>query len=356
MTVYDTKEIHRISWTVNHIEQHGGVLIVITAHFKTLVKDRLGEVLNYSFLPWPNDLLKQIRTADIVRLRPDSTAQKWVEEFCNRFRNDLMSPAYFPVLPSGSHALINGNFGEGWKTVGLVYSHKRGRIILFPPIKSLIMGTNEPFEVKLIARFLESLIKEILFRFSVRISELPPWLDAIMIRNEAELIGRYNELRQKIEEISEEKTILAEYGKALTKKVAALFEWLGFHTEIRENEGIQDIEISEGKFIALVECSGQTGYFNIDKVRQLIDYIAEEGGKGIFVGNPWRNKPPRERDLPKAFTDKVIERANVLDICLITVPHLFRVCLDVTRKTDKRKVRSSIKSCKGLWSFPSSEW
>ncbi|MHA1638115.1 MAG: hypothetical protein ACTSUO_04155 [Candidatus Thorarchaeota archaeon] len=182
---------------------------------------------------------------------------------------------------------------------------------------------------------------------------IPEWLDLIQIRNERELKTQYEKLGQEISKLGEEKSILCDTGKSLTKKVASLLELLGFQTEEKEDHELQDIEISDGDFNAYVECTGSTGNFGISKFRQLVDYIIDtDDTKGIFIGNPWMDKHPNERNLSEAFTEKVRKRAEQLQIALVTVPHLYRIFLEKQSDDDKTQIRKSLMNCVGLWNYP----
>lgn len=356
LEIHELNEVVKLTEIAEFITENEGVAIIVTAPFKVVGKTRDGRIHNYSFLPWPEDLFKTIITGDTSNFNIDSNAPEWVDYFHHSFKYHLMAPALFSSVPSGTHALLRGNIGQGWQLVAFLQISKKGRLVLLPPIKSLLMGTKTPSEKKVQIRYLEYILNELVPQFGFATEAAPKWLTEITIRNELELIRQYNELEQKIQKINDEKKILADYGITLTQKVAALFNWLGFSTEEKEIEGKHDIEISDGKYRAVVECSGSKGFFNIDKLRQLIEYTAVEGVKGVFVGNSERDKHPRDRKLSQAFSEKALERAETLGLCLITVPDLFGVCLDISTESEKKSVRESIKVCKGQWQFGSHTW
>ncbi len=232
----------------------------------------------------------------------------------------------------------------------------RGRIIVLPSTESLLHGEMDKEAIRSLDRLLKCIDYYIVSKYSKISQPLPFWIDSIMIRNEEDIRSKYHSLEKELNQIREEKAILSGSGHSLTRKVAHHLEWLGFNTEEKESGGVQDIEITDGDFRGIVECAGSKGYFKIEKVRQLIEYVAVEGVKGIFIGNPWKDIHPKERNLSKAFTDQVIKRATALNIGLITVPHLYRVCLDIKKEDEKDAVRDTIENCIGIWEYPSSLW
>ncbi len=348
--VHDAKTIERIETIVNHIEKNGGLLVVISAPLKYFSND----LTNYHFLPWHNTLINGIRNYNGLSIRSALAVPSGVNDFLRVFSDEMISPVCFLNIPSGAHSLMDC---AGCGCVSVNYQHIRGRILIFPPIKSVLHGQSDSSARRALTYYLEHLVNSVLVHFWEPSEARPDWLDSIGIRNEDELRDQYQTLGNKLEEINEEKSILADDGYTLTRKVANILESLGFQTEEREIYGKQDIEITEGGSKALIECSGSVGYFNIDKLRQLIDYLIseeEEKPKGIFIGNPLKNKHPKDRDL--AFTDNVEKRATQLGICLVTVPHLYRVFLEIESEDDKTRVRESLLNCVGLWQYPASDW
>lgn len=348
--IHDAKAIEKAKRVVDFIGQNGGILVVVSAPFKSLSRG----VSNYHFLPWPDHIIKGIQTQDDFSISAASKAPSWAKWFVRRFDKNLVAPAFFGILPSGAHVLMTGSYGH---SLCVSYKHVKGRILILPSIQPIIHGEFDSSAKNLLTAYLEYLGSEILVRFEELSKPAPEWLNSIMIRNESKLKTQYETLGRELQTLYEEKSILADDGHSLTRKVASLLEWLGFQAVEKESIGYQDIEISEGEFRAVIECTGSIGYFNIDKVRQLLEYIAiEEEAKGIFIGNPWKDKHPKNRDLHEAFTDRAIERARRLGVCLVTVPHLYRVCLDNQSDDEKARVRASLQNCEGLWQYPASDW
>ena len=104
------------------------------------------------------------------------------------------------------------------------------------------------------------------------------------------------------------------------------------------NNLTQSHYINLSRYLSLLD-NVLVGYFNIDKLRQLLDYImSEDKVKGIFVGNSWRLEDPRNRDLDKGFTNEVISRAEKHGVCLVTVPLLCNAYLEATNDEEKSKI------------------
>ncbi len=77
--------------------------------------------------------------------------------------------------------------------------------------------------------------------------------------------------------------------------------------------------------IYLVECKGVGKSIALSHIRQLFDYMTkyeedtEQKGKGILLGNPWRDRPLEDRAKTDTviFPDNVVSRANQLSISLV---------------------------------------
>lgn len=348
--VHNTVAVDQIGSIVTHIKKHGGTLTVISAPLRPFGRD----FSNYHFLPWHAQLISGIRNCNGLRIHTAEAVPSGVNSFLHLFSNRLIAPVCFSRIPNDVHVLMKNIDG----CVSFNEKHIQGRILVIPPVISILHGESDSSARNELKKYLESLVSTILVHFLEPSEAEPDWLYSITIRNEDELKSKHQELQRELDGIFEEKTILAGDGYTLTRQVANILESIGFKTEEKEVEGKQDIEISEGEFEALVECTGSNGYFSIDKLRQLIDYLISDGDrpKGIFIGNPWKRLHPKERDLSEAFTENVVTRANQLEICLVTVPHLFRAYLDCETDEDRKQLRDSLKTCSGIWQYPVSDW
>lgn len=346
--VHDEKQHQVLYDLVNFIGQKGGVLVGIAGPNKQISRD-----LNlYDFLPFSTVELMAIFTTTSTGLNKSNSAPRWIDSFINCMGSDVIAPVYFAIIPNGALSLILSYSS----TVGISYKYRNGRILILPSIKSIIHGETTSSAKSSLTGFLQCLYNNILSQYLEPSSPPPEWLDSIVVQNEEELKDQYDTIGKEIKRISEEKNILADTGKPLTRKVSSLLKSLGFQIVEKENKGKQDIDISEDDFKGVVECSGSVKHIQIDKLRQLMDYAFDEGIKGIIIGNPWRLKHPNSRELSKAFTEPVVRRAEVMNIGLVTVPHLYRVFLDSDTAAKKKKVRDSLKRCVGLWKYPAKDW
>ena len=346
--IHDIRHIKVMLDLVNFIRHHGGVLVGISGPNNYITK----EVRRHDFLPFSNYILDSIHTYDSTSFRADSSAPRWVEFFLNCMGRDLFSSVYFTRLPRGAHSLIE--FGSA--SVGFSYKHENGRILILPSIKSIIHGETTSSAKRSLTNFMNCLYSNVLLQYMDQSKPPPEWFDSFEVQNEEELKAQHDALGKEIQRIREEKKILIDDGTTLTRKIASHLEWLSFQTAEKEIEGKQDIEISDDKFKGIVECSGTMKHIKIRKLRQLMHCVLTSEAKGIFIGNPWKDKHPKVRKTSEAFTRDVIEGAEKLDICLATVPRFYRVCLDTQTDAEKRKVRDSLKECKGLWKYPIKNW
>jgi len=161
-------------------------------------------------------------------------------------------------------------------------------------------------------------------------TEIPPWADQISVPGAAAFDSQIAELEQKRDQIGEQlaslsakRAVISNYrrllygsGKAILETVVRdAFRILGF--EIPEPDsysGEWDVELHEitsGK-TAIAEVEGSEGVVDVDKFRQLLEYVQAEflldrDHKGILVGNGYRltelNAPERQ----KQFSDHALK-------------------------------------------------
>ncbi len=348
--IHDVETVEQIKLIVRHIGENGGILVVISAPKRDFSNNRT----NYHFLPWSEEALIHIRDYNSSAIRSTIHAPSWVNNYLTNIRSELQSRVRFLTLPREAHNLMTSADGS---CVSVNYSHLQGRILIFPSLKSILhgqTGTSVQYEI---SYFLERIVSSVLIHFWNPSDERPDWLDSINIRDEEKLKEQFQSIGDKLEKITEEKSILAADSHSLTSKITNILESFGFQAEDKETQGEHDIEIVDGDFNAILECTGSKAILKKDKFIQLTDRMnRREKTKGIFIINPWKNKHPKDRDLEKAFTEYVVLRAKQLDICLVTVPHLYRVFLDIESEDEKVKIRESLRNCKGMWDYPAGDW
>lgn len=208
--------------------------------------------------------------------------------------------------------------------------------------------------------------------------ELPEWVGNVSVPGAEANDARIAELEKKMEEATVElsrlsgeksrllnfRVLLFGYGKSLLEPVVrqSLRE-LGFKVlEPEEYDGEWDVDLTdEGTGASAVgEVEGSEGAINVDKLRQLLDYVeAEENDgrrrKGILVGNGYRSKGLDEPERREQFAEMAVKRARGFEYCLLPTSDLFAaVCAVLQRSGDealKRHLRGSILSTVGVWKF-----
>ena len=239
-----------------------------------------------------------------------------------------------------------------------------GKIILIPPL----MLDNPEIE----AGVLLSCIGEIM-EFGYE-SPLPSWVKEYSLPNETEdveiivqldeEIKRLNLEKQKYEDkqkyISKFKGLLYEKGKrALEPLVRDAFRLIGFKVfEPEEYTEEYDLYIKENEITIIGEIEGKDNSpLDVDKYRQLLDYIEQESTKGvsckgILIGNAFKDIDPAERK--NQFSSHAIKGCERQKFCMITTHQLF----DIVKKsfsgitnTEMEKIKKNIISCEKEFSL-----
>lgn len=208
--------------------------------------------------------------------------------------------------------------------------------------------------------------------------ETPNWVDGVAVPGANANDARIAELEKRKEEIDVElgrlgedrsrllnfRVLLFGYGKSvLEPAVRQALRELGFKVlQPEEYEGEWDVDLTDqgtGK-TAVGEVEGSEGSINIDKLRQLLDYVeAEENAgrshKGILIGNGYRLKELADPLRSSQFTEMAIKRAKGFEYCLLATSELFlAVCAVLKSPNDdalKQRIRNSILSTVGVWKF-----
>ena len=237
------------------------------------------------------------------------------------------------------------------KCVSSVINYGNGKLILLPLVALS--------ETENLIRDLLDGIKNNYFK-KKEIAELrPTWIENWNFEPELKLKNDIDNITKKFKEISQEleyykltKKILYVYGKDLSYSIYSVFKQMGFDTNLKENEGRQDIEIKFNSFFAIIEAKGLKGYANNDALRQLLDYYvtASENNpdvKGVFIVNHFRDKNPLERGQP--FSEAALKLAKNNEFCLLTTIDLFKLYnLFLKNEMQTAQIGDIIKNTKGL--------
>ncbi|HLE25244.1 MAG TPA: hypothetical protein VI935_06290 [Thermodesulfobacteriota bacterium] len=113
------------------------------------------------------------------------------------------------------------------------------------------------------------------------------------------LIERKEEKEATKEKIAKWSDLLTRQGKTLELRLKEAFEFLGVEKVEHEPKGSHgpDLVIHHNSIGLTIEVEGSKGPIRIDKARELLQWIADAPPehKGVLIGNPFRELPPKER-------------------------------------------------------------
>ena len=358
------------------IQRKGGLLLcVLRAPFALQILEVGGFADGFS-------LLDSVDAPAVGLMRPAlrmGTATRWgiargvsgvTSGFIRTLAANLRPEAFLELegesLQKYGGTLVAAN-SAGWP-VGVEFVRGTGRLCFVPVPVNVPDGQLG----SAVARMVEEH-----FGGSVEV-ELPGWVGNVSVPGAAANDARIAELEKirdgvavELARLSEEKSrllnfrgLLFGYGKSLLEPVVrqSLRE-LGFKVlEPEEYDGEWDIDLTdEGTGASAVgEVEGSEGAINVDKLRQLLEYVeAEENAgrkrKGILVGNGYRLKGLDEPERKEQFTEAAIRRARGFEYCLLPTTELFAaVCAVLKSSSDqtlKKHLRGSILSTVGFWKF-----
>jgi hypothetical protein len=222
------------------------------------------------------------------------------------------------------------------------------------------------------------LLETIRSKLSVSSIEKPSWVEQISVPGTQEFINRIEALKIEHEDVmrrlqveqSNAQTLLKHRellfgtGKlVLEPAVRQAFGVLGFNV-LGEDAyaGEWDLDMTDPDGVRIIgEVEGPEGAVDIQKFRQLLNYMTDEAiegrdSKGLLIGNAFRNAPPDER--AEAFTEHALRGASKHGVGLIATTELFKAVCAVLEQPDeefKRSIRASILDAVGPWQFVRSE-
>lgn len=172
------------------------------------------------------------------------------------------------------------------------------------------------------------------------------------------------ELKQRRSDVLKYRVLLYGYGKSVLEPVVrSALRLLGFGVpEPEEYKGEWDVELHQpaSSESAIAEVEGSTGVIDVDKYRQLLDYVQAEvlegcDHKGILIGNGNRLKALDSPERKNQFSDHTLRGAQKNNFCLLPTTELFKaVCAVLETPEDdglKIRIRDSILSTVGVWTF-----
>jgi hypothetical protein len=208
-------------------------------------------------------------------------------------------------------------------------------------------------------------------------TEMPPWSSTIevpgakLFDDEIAVLKEQREkwdreidtLEEKRESLTKFGGLLYGYGKVvLERQVRAAFRLFGFTvSEPEDYSGEWDVFIVDpsGR-TAIGEVEGSEGFIDVDKYRQLLDYVEAEAldgrdHKGILIGNGFRLLPPDAAERQQQFSDHALRGAARNSFCLLPTTEMFKAVCAVLETPDdgnlKSEIRDSILRQVGVWTF-----
>jgi hypothetical protein len=251
--------------------------------------------------------------------------------------------------------------------VALEFVVGQGRICFIPlpdPVSEERLGSA-------LARIIDAHFGE------VSVTESPAWASEVAIPGAqafdskiSELEAKHIQLTNEISDLTDKRThivsfraLLFESGRALEKAVREGMRQVGFEvTEPETYAGEWDVQLCDpaSAKTAIAEVEGSEGIIDIDKYRQLLNYVQAEAlddrdHKGILIGNGYRlqllNAPERELQ----FSEHVLKGAAKFGSCLLPTTELFKAVCAVLENPDndelKTSIRQSLLGTVGVWNF-----
>ena len=185
-----------------------------------------------------------------------------------------------------------------------------------------------------------------------------------LTKQKEKLEAQIDALKSESEELLKYVWLLFGYGKAVLEPIVrSAFRLIGFIVpEPEEYEGEWDVELRERESTrtALGEVEGSEGVIDVDKNRQLLDYIEAEAlegrdHKGILIGNGFRLLALEAPERQNQFSDHAQRGAARNDFCLVPTTELFKaVCAVLESPRDdslKHAIRESLLTTVGVWGF-----
>jgi hypothetical protein len=208
-------------------------------------------------------------------------------------------------------------------------------------------------------------------------TEAPLWVKEVAVPGAtafdgrvAELETQQNKIDDEISELNEKRSALISFRKLLFESGRSLeiasrlsLRLLGFEVPEPESYGgewdVELIEPTSGE-TALAEIEGSEGLINIDKYRQLLDYVQSEilagrERKGILIGNGFRLKAHGAEERRAQFSEHALRGASRYSSCLLPTTELFKAVCAILEKPEnlnlRAEIRKSILGTVGVWIF-----
>ena len=237
------------------------------------------------------------------------------------------------------------------QSVGLRAGIREGRIVIIPaPDVNIHSFDQYPTFLRLLIDICREEVQELVERER----KAPDWVQSQIDPLESKLYDDIIPIYERYQALRETRKLLYETGARLTRIVYFVISKIGFKTEMKEEEGRQDIEVNEDDFSLVIEVtSSEEDWINIRKTRQLLDWCQRfkreqnKKPKGILIANPYCNLPPIERDEP--FTKEALKQGESEGFCLMTTVQLYSIfCKFLKGELDKDKIKKLFLETEGM--------
>jgi len=235
---------------------------------------------------------------------------------------------------------------------------KGGKIIFIPPT----ISTDLKKETGVLLDCIEGV-------FEYGIETTPPhWIKKYSLPNENKNVTKIEQLNKKIsvlqkdkQNLEEEQVNIAKFKGLLYEKgkrtleplVREAFKLMGFNViDPEQYEEEYDLYIKEKDLMIIGEIEGtDKSLIDVDKYRQLLDYVESERDKGvnckgILIGNAQKDINPTERQ--EQFSQHAIKGCEHQGFCRITTYQLFEIVKKIFSGIDApklEKIRKNIIEC-----------
>jgi hypothetical protein len=347
------------------IQKKGGIIIVL------MQPQANADVLLDLAAPQVGELIKTlVRNGAGSQFKTISSARGVSGGYLQVLKGTL----HFTAHLEASESQITGNAGTIFAAnsvghpIAVEFLVGEGRICVLPP------PNNVPAD-----RLGAAIVKVITAHFNKTAQiDAPAWAEDITVPGAnihdeqiAELTKRSEELALQIDSLKVDRgtllshvRLLFSYGKGvLEPAVRSVFRLFGFDVpEPEEYRGEWDVEMKEEQSgrTALGEVEGSEGVIDVDKYRQLLDYVEAEAlegrdHKGILIGNGFRLLPPDAPERQAQFSEHVQRGAARNNFCLVPTTEVFKaVCAVLESPKDealKATIRESLLATTGPWGF-----
>jgi hypothetical protein len=187
---------------------------------------------------------------------------------------------------------------------------------------------------------------------------------AVLERSKEDIATEISVLKDKKNELLNFKRLLYGYGKAvLEPAVRSAFRLFGFEVpEPQDYRGEWDVQLNDAATnrTAIGEVEGSKGLIDVDKYRQLNDYVDAEtlegrNHKGLLIGNGFRETDLNAAERQAQFSEHALRGAARNQFCLVPTSGLFKaVCACLRAPDDENlriRIRDSFFETVGVWTF-----